>query len=101
MLNQLIVAASVLTEIPAPTPNWGGPGLSGLLLIVGWVFAICLVICVLGGIISGAAIGIGKVMDNGQLQSKGLGGLVGSLIGVAICGVIVVVLNFVFNAFGG
>lgn len=71
MLNQLIVAASVLTEIPAPTPQWGGPGLSGLLLIVGWVFAICLVICVLGGIISGAALGIGKVMDNGQLQSKG------------------------------
>ncbi len=40
-------------------------------------------------------------MDNGQMQGKALGGLVGSLIGVAVCGVIVVVLNFVFNAFGG
>ncbi|MCY1718667.1 hypothetical protein OVA26_17155 [Microbacterium sp. SL62] len=69
--------------------------------VLGWVFAICLVVCVLGGLVSGAAIGLGKVMDNGQLQSRGLGGLVGALIGVAVCGVIVVVLNFVFNAFGG
>jgi hypothetical protein len=100
MLNELVFAASAVASIPAPTPKWDGPGLSGLLLVVGWIFAICLVICVLGGIVSGAAIGLGKAMDNGQLQNKGLGGLVGSLIGVAVCGVIVVVLNFVFNAFG-
>jgi hypothetical protein len=101
MLNELILTAAVVTSIPAPTPQWDGPGLAGLLLVVGWIFAICLVVCVLGGVVSGAAIGLGKAMDNGQLQNKGLGGLVGSLIGVAVCGVIVVVLNFVFNAFGG
>jgi len=96
-----VIAASVLMDIPAPTPRWDGPGLSGLLTVVGWIFAICLVLCVLGGIVSGALIGIGKVLDNGNLQSKGIAGLVGSGIGVAVCGVIVVVLNFVFHAFGG
>lgn len=102
MLTGIIAAASsVVTAIPPVTPNWGGPGLSGLLTVVGWIFAIVLVICVLGGILSGAAIGIGKVLSNGEIQSKGLAGLVGCGIGVAVCGVIVVVLNFVFNAFGG
>ena len=81
-----VIAASVLMDIPAPTPRWDGPGLSGLLTVVGWIFAICLVLCVLGGIVSGALIGIGKVLDNGNLQSKGIAGLVGSGIGVAVCG---------------
>lgn len=101
MLIELLAATAAVTDIPNPVPNWNGPGLAGLLLVVGWVFAIALVLCVLGGIVSGAAIGVGKAIDNGQLQQRGLGGLVGSVIGVAACAVIVIVLNFVFNAFGG
>lgn len=102
MLTEIIAAGStVVTEIPPVTPNWNGPGLSGLLLVVGWIFAIVLVICVLGGLISGGAIAIGKAIGNDRVQSYGMGGLVGCLIGVAVCGVIVLVLNFVFNAFGG
>ena len=102
MLTEIYAAvASVATDIPPITPNWSGPGLQGLLTVVGWIFAIALVICVLGGVISGGAIGVGKAIGNQQVQSYGMGGLVGCLIGVAVCGVIVVVLNFVFNAFGG
>ena len=99
MLNQLIVLASVGTDIPAPSPNWGGPGLIGLLAVTGWVMAVALVLCVLGGIVAAACIGLGRATSNGSLQEKGFQGLVGCGIGVAVAGVLVVVLNFVLNSF--
>lgn len=98
-MDTLITVAGILTDIPAPTPDWGGPGLGGLLKIVGWVFAIVLVLCVLGGIIAGGAIAVGRATSNGQVQDMGFKGVIGAVIGVVVCAVIVVVLNFVFNAF--
>lgn len=97
MLNTL--THLIVNTIPAPTPQWGGPGLSGLIVIAGWVMAIVLVLCVLGGLVSAAVIGGGRLMDNGQMQSGGLKGLVGCGIGVAVCGTLVVILNWVFGIF--
>jgi hypothetical protein len=99
MLNTLILALSWKSSIPAPTPQWDAPGLSGLVVIAGWVLAIVLVLCVIGGIVSAAVIGGGRVFDNGQMQSGGLKGLIGCGVGVAVCGVLVVVLNWIFGIF--
>lgn len=100
MLNTILsVALTIGTNIPAPTPQWDGPGLRGLIVIAGWVLAIVLVLCVIGGFVSAAVIGGGRVFDNGQMQSGGMKGLIGCGIGVAVCGTLVVILNWVFGIF--
>lgn len=97
MLTALI--SLIVTNIPAPTPQWNGPGLSGLMIIAGWALAIVLVLCVIGGFASAAVIGGGRLMDNGQMQSNGMKGLIGCGIGVAVCGTLVTILNWVFGIF--
>lgn len=99
MLNDFILTVSTRANIPAPTPQWDGPGLSGLIIVVGWVMAIVLVLCVLGGLLSAAAIGLGRALQNGQVQDAGLKGLMGCGIGTVVCAIIVVVLNWIFGIF--
>lgn len=96
--NTIIIHAA---DIPGPPIDFTGPGTNGLLIVLGWIFGICLILCVAGGGASAVLIGIGRVFSNGQLQDNGWKGLIGCLIGLALFGTLVLIANFVWHSFGG
>lgn len=101
MLNVLATIIIHADDIPGPKIDFNGPGTNGLLIVLGWIFGILLIVCLAGGGVSAALIGIGRAVSNGQLQDNGWKGLIGCLIGFAVFGVLVLVANFVWHSFGG
>lgn len=99
--NLMSLVAAAPPSIPSPEVCWDCPGISGLLVILNWVFTAVLVLCGIGLLLAAGAIAVGKFIDNGQVQSIGFKGGFGALIGAAICGSIVLILNWVLGTFGG
>ena len=62
MLNVLATIAIHTADIPGPQIDFNGPGTNGLLIVLGWIFGILLIVCLAGGGVSAALIGIGRDM---------------------------------------
>ena len=80
-----------------PDPSLLG-GAGGLVTqVLGLVMYICLVVCVIAGLASGAMIALGGVSRNIEMRSAGVRGLLYSIVGVVVIGSILVVMNTVFS----
>lgn len=87
---RIITAATV----PNPSPDFSGPGVGALQTIANVVFAIVLILAIIGGLIAAGFIVVGHVSSNGRVQKAGIIGVLSCLAGVAVAGSIAGLINW-------
>ncbi|MFP3466940.1 hypothetical protein [Leifsonia sp. SIMBA_070] len=97
-LNEAIVTVHSRTitaaEVPNPSPDFSGPGVGALQSIANVVFAIVLILGIIGGLIAAAFIVVGHISSNGRVQKAGIVGILSCVAGVAIAGSIAGLINW-------
>lgn len=87
-LNEALVTAHArtitLAAVPNPSPDFSGPGVGALQAIANVVFAIVLILAIIGGLIAAGFIVVGHISSNGRVQKAGIVGLVSCVAGVAV-----------------
>lgn len=91
LLMQLIVDAA---SLPPVTPNWDAPGVKAFKTIISAIMAIAFFAALFGGIVSLVFMGIGRSGNHSDMTSKGIKGLVTSLIVAAILGALIPLFNW-------
>lgn len=80
--------------VPPVTPDSTGlPGGAAIHTLMGWAMSLALAACVLGGIGSGAAIGIGHLSSRPHMAERGKVGLIAAIIGAVVAGSAVRLVN--------
>ncbi|MDN4597727.1 MULTISPECIES: hypothetical protein [Leifsonia] len=97
-LNESLVTVHARTitvaAIPNPSPDFSGPGVGALQAIANVVFAIVLILAIIGGLIAAGFIVVGHVSSNGRVQKAGIIGLLSCVAGVAVAGSIAGLINW-------
>jgi len=97
-LNESLVTVHARTitvaAIPNPSPDFSGPGVGALQAIANVVFAIVLILAIIGGLIAAGFIVVGHVSSNGRVQKAGIIGVLSCLAGVAVAGSIAGLINW-------
>jgi hypothetical protein len=97
-LNEAVVAvhARIITvaAIPNPSPDFSGPGVGALQAIANVVFAIVLILAIIGGLIAAGFIVVGHISSNGRVQKAGIVGLVSCVAGVAVAAGVAGLINW-------
>lgn len=82
------------------TPTASLPGTHTLTLLLSGALEIVTLLCVLGIFISAILWAVGRHTGNGRMADAGTRGLIGSLLGAAIAGGAVALVNFAFSTGG-
>ena len=97
-LNEALVTVHARTitvaAVPNPSPDFSGPGVGALQAIANVVFAIVLILAIIGGLIAAGFIVVGHVSSNGRVQKAGIIGLLSCVAGVAVAGSIAGLINW-------
>ncbi|MEN2742677.1 hypothetical protein ABCS02_33295 [Microbacterium sp. X-17] len=97
-LNEALVTvhARIVTvaAVPNPSPDFSGPGVGALQAIANVVFAIVLILAIIGGLIAAGFIVVGHISSNGRVQKAGIVGLISCIAGVAVAGGIAGLINW-------
>ena len=97
-LNEALVTvhARIVTvaAVPNPSPDFSGPGVGALQAIANVVFAIVLILAIIGGLIAAGFIVVGHISSNGRVQKAGIIGLLSCVAGVAVAGSIAGLINW-------
>jgi hypothetical protein len=84
--------------VPPVSPDATGlPAAAAIHTLLAWAMALALSACVLGGIGSGAAIGVGNLTHRAHLIERGKSGLVCAVLGAVIAGSAVAMVNTGFG----
>ncbi|WP_313540228.1 hypothetical protein [Leifsonia aquatica] len=95
--SELVNIHARLIAIPSvdkPVPDFSGPGVSALQSIANVIFAIVLILAIIGGLIAAGFIVVGHISSNGRVQKGGIVGLISCVAGVAIAGSIAGLINW-------
>ena len=97
-LNEALVTVHArtitVTAVPNPSPDFSGPGVGALQAIANVVFAIVLILAIIGGLIAAGFIVVGHISSNGRVQKAGIVGLVSCVAGVAVAAGIAGLINW-------
>lgn len=97
-INEAFVTVHARTitfaAVPNPSPDFSGPGVGALQAIANVVFAIVLILGIIGGLIAAAFIVVGHISSNGRVQKAGIVGVLSCVAGVAIAGSIAGLINW-------
>ncbi|MEY9853496.1 cag pathogenicity island protein 25 [Leifsonia sp. EB41] len=97
-LNEALVTihARIITvaSVPNPSPDFSGPGVGALQAVANVVFAIVLILAIIGGLIAAGFIVVGHISSNGRVQKAGIVGLVSCVAGVAVAAGIAGLINW-------
>lgn len=96
-LNEALVTVHsriAVVGVPNPSPDFSGPGVGALQAIANVVFAIVLILAIIGGLIAAGFIVVGHVSSNGRVQKAGIIGLLSCVAGVAVAGSIAGLINW-------
>jgi len=97
-LNEALVTVHsriiTVAAVPNPSPDFSGPGVGALQSIANVVFAIVLILGVIGGLIAAGFIVVGHISSNGRVQKAGIVGVVSCVAGVAVAGGIAGLINW-------
>ena len=97
-LNEALVTVHArivtLAAVPNPSPDFSGPGVGALQAIANVVFAIVLILAIIGGLIAAGFIVVGHISSNGRVQKAGIVGLISCIAGVAVAGGIAGLINW-------
>lgn len=83
-----------VAAVPNPSPDFSGPGVGALQAIANVVFAIVLILAIIGGLIAAGFIVVGHISSNGRVQKAGIIGLLSCVAGVAVAGSIAGLINW-------
>lgn len=81
-------------ELPPVQPNWNAPGVSAIKTVISGIMAIAFFAALLGAVISLIFMGVGRSGNHSDMTSKGLKGLLTSLIVAAILGGLIPLFNW-------
>ncbi len=85
--------------VPDTAPNGAGLPASGAIeKILSWLMWGSLIVCAMGAIVAGGAMGIGHVSERPHVAARGKTGLIWALIGAVVIGAAIPLVNAAFAA---
>jgi hypothetical protein len=98
VLNVAAVHVPTGDVLPPVNPDSTGlPGAQAIAKLMSWAKVLAITACALGGIGSGAAIGIGHVICNPHLADRGKAGLIAAAVGAVVVGSAIKLVNTAYG----